>query len=93
MKVMYAVSSGRTRPHFKWALLIILQFGQNTVEGVWPLPQELTFSTERYPLNPQTFYFTYGRQSAAQQGCSILDAAFKRYFPLIFPDYKSGRWR
>uniref|UniRef100_A0A8C2WBQ5 Beta-hexosaminidase n=1 Tax=Cyclopterus lumpus TaxID=8103 RepID=A0A8C2WBQ5_CYCLU len=58
-----------------------------SLEGVWPLPQIFTSSIERYPLNPQAFYFGYGRQSAAQFGCSVLDAAFIRYYSLIFPDY------
>ncbi|KAI3370696.1 hypothetical protein L3Q82_007252 [Scortum barcoo] len=63
------------------------QFGLHSVEGVWPLPQTFTSSPERYPLDPQAFYFSYGRRSAAREGCSVLDSAFKRYFPLIFPDY------
>ncbi|XP_044050135.1 beta-hexosaminidase subunit alpha isoform X2 [Siniperca chuatsi] len=87
---MDLVNCGRyTRPNFNLVLLIILQLGLHTVEGVWPLPQTFTSSTERYPLDPQAFCFGYGRQSAAQQGCSVLDAAFKRYFSLIFPDYTS----
>uniref|UniRef100_A0A3P9KD26 Beta-hexosaminidase n=1 Tax=Oryzias latipes TaxID=8090 RepID=A0A3P9KD26_ORYLA len=57
------------------------------VKGVWPLPHALTSSVEQYPLNPQTFAFDYGKHSATQQGCSLLDAAFRRYFLLIFPDY------
>uniref|UniRef100_A0A3B4U0G6 Beta-hexosaminidase n=1 Tax=Seriola dumerili TaxID=41447 RepID=A0A3B4U0G6_SERDU len=91
MKVMYAVSSGRySRQNFILLLLIILQLDLHTVEGVWPLPQDFTSSTERYPLNPQAFHFGYGKQSVVQQGCSVLDAAFKRYFSLIFPDYTSA---
>ncbi|XP_032379706.1 beta-hexosaminidase subunit alpha [Etheostoma spectabile] len=91
MEVMFIVSFRRyTRPQFNFILLIILQLGLHTVEGVWPLPQTFTSSTERYPLNPKAFYFGYGRQLAAQQECSVLDAAFKRYFSLIFPDYTSG---
>uniref|UniRef100_A0A8C7ZN83 Beta-hexosaminidase n=1 Tax=Oryzias sinensis TaxID=183150 RepID=A0A8C7ZN83_9TELE len=54
---------------------------------LWPLPHALTSSVEQYPLNPQTFAFDYGKHSATQQGCSLLDAAFRRYFSLIFPDY------
>lgn len=94
MEVMNMLSAGRcTRPKFNLLLLIVLQLGLKlqTVEGVWPLPQTFTSSTERYPLNPQAFYFGYGSQSAVQQGCSVLDVAFKRYFSLIFPDYISGR--
>ncbi|CAK6950979.1 beta-hexosaminidase subunit alpha [Scomber scombrus] len=92
MEVMNMVSSGSYRPNFNLLLLILLQLGLKlyTVGGMWPLPQTFTSSTERYPLNPQTFYFGYGGQSAAQQGCSVLDAAFKRYFSLIFPDYISA---
>uniref|UniRef100_A0AAQ5X348 Beta-hexosaminidase n=1 Tax=Amphiprion ocellaris TaxID=80972 RepID=A0AAQ5X348_AMPOC len=93
MGVMSTVSSGQhTRPMCYLLLLMILQLGLHTAEGVWPLPQTLISSTERFHLSPQAFYFGYGRQSAAQQGCSVLDAAFKRYFALIFPDYTSGRW-
>ncbi|KAM9352044.1 beta-hexosaminidase subunit alpha [Symphorus nematophorus] len=85
---MYVVSSGRfARPNLYLFFLIILQFGLRTVEGVWPLPQAFISSAERYPLNARAFYFGYRRQSAAQQGCSVLDAAFKRYFSIIFPDY------
>ncbi|XP_040894505.1 beta-hexosaminidase subunit alpha [Toxotes jaculatrix] len=88
---MSAVTCGRyTRPNLILLLLIIVQLGLHTAEGVWPLPQAFTSSTERYPLHPQAFYFGYGKQSAAQQGCSVLDAAFKRYFSLIFPDYTSA---
>ncbi|XP_054475686.1 beta-hexosaminidase subunit alpha [Anoplopoma fimbria] len=87
MAVSMVSFGGYTRPHVYLLLLILLPLGRHTVDGVWPLPQTFTSSVERYPLNPQTFYFGYGRQSAAQPGCSVLDAAFKRYFYLIFPDY------
>ncbi|XP_067358733.1 beta-hexosaminidase subunit alpha isoform X2 [Channa argus] len=91
MNVVYEVCCGRfTRPQFFLLLIIILDHGLDSVEGVWPLPQTLTSFTERYPLKPQAFYFDYRRQSAAQHGCSILDAAFKRYFSLTFPDYISA---
>uniref|UniRef100_A0A3Q3L9H3 Beta-hexosaminidase n=1 Tax=Mastacembelus armatus TaxID=205130 RepID=A0A3Q3L9H3_9TELE len=79
-----------TGPNFNLLLLIISQLGLHTVEGVWPLPQALASSAERYSLNPQAFDFAYGKRSAAQQGCSVLDAAFKRYFTLIFQDYTSA---
>ncbi|XP_026166330.1 beta-hexosaminidase subunit alpha isoform X2 [Mastacembelus armatus] len=88
---MYAFGSrGNTGPNFNLLLLIISQLGLHTVEGVWPLPQALASSAERYSLNPQAFDFAYGKRSAAQQGCSVLDAAFKRYFTLIFQDYTSA---
>lgn len=90
---MSVVTSGRyTFPSYNLVFFIFLQLGLHSVEGVWPLPQFITSSPERYPLNPQAFYFTYGSQSAAQEGCSVLDEAFKRYFSLIFPDYSSGRF-
>ncbi|XP_028287002.1 beta-hexosaminidase subunit alpha isoform X3 [Parambassis ranga] len=81
----YSHSGRHVRPNYNVLLLIILQFVPRTVEGVWPLPQTFTSSTERYPLNPQAFYFGYGSQSAVREGCSVLDAAFTRYFSLIFP--------
>ncbi|KAM3609430.1 uncharacterized protein V6R79_014690 [Siganus canaliculatus] len=86
MDMLYVICSGR------YTLLFIILFwvGLNTVEGIWPLPQTFMSSSERFPLNSQAFYFTYGRQSAAQKGCSVLDTAFKRYFSLIFPDYISA---
>lgn len=89
---MFAVTSGRyTFSKYNLVLFFFLQLGLQAVEGVWPLPQSYISSSERYPLNPQAFYFAYGRQSAAQEGCSVLDEAFRRYFSLIFPDYISGR--
>ncbi|XP_056273529.1 beta-hexosaminidase subunit alpha [Pseudoliparis swirei] len=88
METMGLVSFGRyICSHLSLLLLIVLPLGQHTVEGVWPLPQTFTSSNEQYPVNPQAFYFGYGRQSAAQRGCSVLDAAFIRYYSLIFPDY------
>ncbi|KAL6106704.1 hexa [Pungitius sinensis] len=88
MEAAYFVTFGQyLRPHFYFLLLIFLQNGPPTVEGVWPLPQTFTSSIERYPLSPEAFYFEYGSQSTAQQGCSVLDGAFMRYFPLLFPDY------
>ncbi|XP_034031374.1 beta-hexosaminidase subunit alpha [Thalassophryne amazonica] len=90
MEVMCTVSSGRAcSKKFKLLLLIIFQFEIHTVTGLWPLPQTVISSMERYTLNPQDFHFNYGRNSAVKQGCSILDAAFKRYFSLIFPGYLS----
>uniref|UniRef100_A0A8C1PJ85 Beta-hexosaminidase n=1 Tax=Cyprinus carpio TaxID=7962 RepID=A0A8C1PJ85_CYPCA len=65
-----------------------LQVTRNwTFYFLWPLPQQLHQSADRDCLSPQRFSFTYGRDSAAQTGCSVLDAAFKRYFSIIFPDF------
>uniref|UniRef100_A0A8C6SJI2 Beta-hexosaminidase n=1 Tax=Neogobius melanostomus TaxID=47308 RepID=A0A8C6SJI2_9GOBI len=68
-------------------LLLLVSFDIQTVRGLWPLPQSISRTPERFSLQPDAFYFTYGQLSAAQYGCSVLDEAFKRYFPLIFPDY------
>ncbi|XP_046890703.1 beta-hexosaminidase subunit alpha isoform X2 [Hypomesus transpacificus] len=62
----------------------------HTVIGVWPKPQIVATSMEQYSLNPGNFKFQYASNSAAQLGCSVLDAAFKRYYSLIFPDYNAG---
>lgn len=72
-------------------LWVILQGSLHIGEGVWPLPQTFTTSAVRYQLEPQSFHFGYQRQSAAQRGCSVLDAAFKRYFTLIFPNSTAGK--
>lgn len=50
------------------------------------MPQKISSYIERYCVRPQSFIFQYTNDSVAQPGCSILDAAFKRYFQLIFPD-------
>ncbi|XP_048112938.1 beta-hexosaminidase subunit alpha isoform X2 [Alosa alosa] len=57
-----------------------------SVTAVWPMPQKISSSIERYCVRPQSFIFQYTNVSIAQPGCSILDAAFVRYFKLIFPD-------
>ncbi|XP_051976226.1 beta-hexosaminidase subunit alpha-like isoform X1 [Xyrauchen texanus] len=71
-------------------LLVLLCHTVDQVNGVWPLPQQIDVSADRYSLSPQLFSFTYGKFSAAQSGCSVLDAAFKRYFSIIFPDFTDG---
>ena len=60
-------------------LLFILHSEAEQAYAVWPMPQQMSQSTERYPVNPQLFAFSYARDSAAQSGCSVLDAAFERY--------------
>uniref|UniRef100_A0AAR2LID2 Beta-hexosaminidase subunit alpha n=1 Tax=Pygocentrus nattereri TaxID=42514 RepID=A0AAR2LID2_PYGNA len=69
-------------------LLIILHSEVEQAYAVWPMPQQMSQSTDRYPINPQLLAFSYARDSAAQSGCSVLDAAFERYFNLIFPDFQ-----
>uniref|UniRef100_A0A8B9JJU0 Beta-hexosaminidase n=1 Tax=Astyanax mexicanus TaxID=7994 RepID=A0A8B9JJU0_ASTMX len=71
-------------------LLCILHYEAGQVFGVWPMPQQITQSTDRYLLSPQSFSFSYSKDSAAQSGCSVLDSAFKRYYSLIFPDAADG---
>ncbi|TRY95334.1 hypothetical protein DNTS_034097 [Danionella cerebrum] len=44
-------------------------------------------TADRFPLSPRLFSFNYGRDSSAQTGCSVLDAAFKRYFSILFPEF------
>ncbi|KAK7891244.1 hypothetical protein WMY93_023207 [Mugilogobius chulae] len=70
-------------------LLLSASLALHTASGVWPLPQSFTSSPQRFSLQPDAFYFTYGPGSAAKPGCSVLDEAFKRYFRLIFPDYNN----
>ncbi|KAJ8417595.1 hypothetical protein AAFF_G00224380 [Aldrovandia affinis] len=60
-------------------------------QGVWPLPQKINQFAERYPLSPREFTFRYANNSLAQSGCSVLDTAFKRYLPLVFPGYSVGK--
>ncbi|KAK1157948.1 beta-hexosaminidase subunit alpha-like [Acipenser oxyrinchus oxyrinchus] len=60
-------------------------------QGVWPLPQSLSSSAERYPLSPREFNFLYGKGSAVQPGCTVLDTAFKRYFRITFSGYGGGK--
>uniref|UniRef100_A0A3P8XFD3 Beta-hexosaminidase n=1 Tax=Esox lucius TaxID=8010 RepID=A0A3P8XFD3_ESOLU len=55
---------------------------------LWPMPQLISSSTDRYPLSPRQFIFQYASGSSAKSGCSVIDSAFKRYFPLIFKTEK-----
>lgn len=73
-----------------WLLLVVVSLTVEPVSGVWPLPQQIHQSPDRYSLSPQLFSFTYGKDSAAQTGCSVLDDAFKRYFSIIFPAFTKG---
>uniref|UniRef100_A0AAY5EGA9 Beta-hexosaminidase n=1 Tax=Electrophorus electricus TaxID=8005 RepID=A0AAY5EGA9_ELEEL len=78
----------------RFLFLLIVIYGEvEHVYGVWPMPQQITQSTERYLLNPRVFALSYANDSMAQSGCSVLDVAFKRYFKLIFPDFAHGTGR
>lgn len=74
--------------------LLLLSVTLKQVYGVWPLPQSITQSNERYVLNPHLFTYNHAKDSAARAGCSVLDAAFKRYFRIVFPDFadRTGWW-
>ncbi|XP_034144346.1 beta-hexosaminidase subunit alpha isoform X1 [Esox lucius] len=72
-------------------IVLIMFFSLPAVNAVWPMPQLISSSTDRYPLSPRQFIFQYASGSSAKSGCSVIDSAFKRYFPLIFVDYlKAG---
>uniref|UniRef100_A0A8C9SK25 Beta-hexosaminidase n=1 Tax=Scleropages formosus TaxID=113540 RepID=A0A8C9SK25_SCLFO len=76
--------------HTHWILFMFLLTLQRVAPGgeagVWPMPRKMSEGSERYALHPQGFSFRYGRDSSAQLGCSVLDAAFRRYFALCFPE-------
>lgn len=90
MFIMCRVKFGLCPCIINYLLLWIILQSSYTTEGVWPLPQTFYSSMVRYELKPQSFHFGYRRQSAAQRGCSILDAAFERYFALIFSNNTAG---
>ncbi|KAJ8417241.1 hypothetical protein AAFF_G00284680 [Aldrovandia affinis] len=74
-----------------WFSVVLMILREMPVaQGVWPMPQMMTQSSEAYLLNPQEFTFQYAKDSVVQPGCSVLDIAFKRYFTLIFPAYSGG---
>lgn len=71
-------------------MVLIMSSCVSYVDAVWPMPQMISSSMARYTLNPREFLFQYSSGSSVQSGCSVLDSAFKRYFPLIFTDYSAG---
>ncbi|KAJ8344479.1 hypothetical protein SKAU_G00318080 [Synaphobranchus kaupii] len=75
------------------SFVLIVLYGMPEAQGVWPMPQKMSQSSESYLLNPQGFTFQYANDSVAQPGCSVLDEAFRRYFTLIFPGYNGGNAR
>lgn len=82
-----------SRKRLQHVLLFVLMVSNEAghVCGVWPLPQRIVQSPEIYSLNPQFFTFGYTEDSAAQSGCSVLDAAFKTYFNIMFTDFTYGK--
>ncbi|KAI5626986.1 beta-hexosaminidase subunit alpha isoform X1 [Silurus asotus] len=74
----------------RFIFMLLLSAELKQVYGVWPMPQHISHFTERYVLHPHQFSYKYSSDSAARHGCSLLDAAFKRYFRIIFPDFEGG---
>lgn len=74
----------------RFIFLLFLSVKLQQVYGVWPMPQSITQSPDRYSINPHLFTYHYADDSAARDGCSVLDDAFKRYFRIVFPDCADG---
>lgn len=74
-----------------FSFVLIALHGMPGAQGVWPMPQKMSQTSEIYPLHVHRFIFQYANDSAAQPGCSVLDEAFRRYFALIFPGYSDGK--
>ncbi|XP_064785142.1 beta-hexosaminidase subunit alpha-like isoform X2 [Oncorhynchus masou masou] len=86
-------NSRRCSKQWLWFMVLFMSFSVIYVDAVWPMPQMISSSMARYTLNPREFIFQYSSGSSAQPGCSLLDSAFERYFPLIFTDYRAARPR
>uniref|UniRef100_A0A4W5Q393 Beta-hexosaminidase eukaryotic type N-terminal domain-containing protein n=1 Tax=Hucho hucho TaxID=62062 RepID=A0A4W5Q393_9TELE len=84
--------SSRCYKQWLWLMVLIVSLSVSDVDAVWPMPQMISSSMDRYTLNPREFMFHYSTGSSAQAGCSLLDSAFKRYFPLIFTGYRWFRF-
>lgn len=54
--------------------------------AVWPQPQAQSFPPGggRCPVLARRFRFAVADGSAVGPGCAVLDAAFQRYWPLLF---------
>ncbi|KAK2834449.1 hypothetical protein Q7C36_015150 [Tachysurus vachellii] len=72
-------------------VVLFLSVKLQQVFGVWPMPQRITQFNEQYFLNPLLFAYHYAEDSSVRSGCSVLDAAFRRYFRIVFPDFADGR--
>uniref|UniRef100_A0AAY4DFV9 Beta-hexosaminidase n=1 Tax=Denticeps clupeoides TaxID=299321 RepID=A0AAY4DFV9_9TELE len=70
--------------------LALLLGGVPSVLAVWPQPQQIRNSAERYSLSARAFLFKHADVSAVRSGCDVLDQAFTRYFTLIFPESGGG---
>ncbi|XP_009248266.1 beta-hexosaminidase subunit alpha isoform X3 [Pongo abelii] len=72
-----------------WFSLLLAAALAGRATALWPWPQNIQTSDQRYVLYPNNFQFQYDVSSAAQPGCSVLDEAFQRYRDLLFG---SGSW-
>uniref|UniRef100_A0AAZ3NQ97 Beta-hexosaminidase n=1 Tax=Oncorhynchus tshawytscha TaxID=74940 RepID=A0AAZ3NQ97_ONCTS len=84
-------NSRRCYKQWLWFMVLFMSFSVIYVDAVWPMPQMISSSMARYTLNPREFIFQYSSGSSAQPGCSLLDSAFERYYPLIFTDYRKHK--
>ncbi|XP_032478999.1 beta-hexosaminidase subunit alpha isoform X1 [Phocoena sinus] len=67
-----------------WFSLLLAAAFAGRATALWPWPQYIQTSEQRYTIFPYTFQFQYHVSSAAQVGCSVLDEAFQRYRDLLF---------
>ncbi|XP_028814759.1 beta-hexosaminidase subunit alpha isoform X3 [Denticeps clupeoides] len=82
--------SSRCNLRFLIPGLALLLGGVPSVLAVWPQPQQIRNSAERYSLSARAFLFKHADVSAVRSGCDVLDQAFTRYFTLIFPESGGG---
>ncbi|XP_063151586.1 beta-hexosaminidase subunit beta isoform X1 [Candoia aspera] len=52
--------------------------------SLWPLPQSLRISPERFRLAPYQFQIVHGPGSSAGPDCLLLQDAFRRYYEYMF---------
>ncbi|XP_004463787.1 beta-hexosaminidase subunit alpha isoform X1 [Dasypus novemcinctus] len=72
-----------------WFSLLLAAAFAGPATALWPWPQDIQISDQRYFILPKNFHFHYHAGSAAQPGCSVLDEAFQRYRHLLFG---AGPW-
>ncbi|XP_049761696.1 beta-hexosaminidase subunit alpha isoform X1 [Elephas maximus indicus] len=77
-----------------WFSLLLAAATAGPATALWPWPQYIQTSDQRYAVLPKNFDFRYHAGSAAKPGCSVLDQAFQRYRHLLFhsaSDSPTGR--
>lgn len=67
-------------------LALLLALLPGPAGAVWPQPQAQSFPPggSRCPVPARRFRFAASSGSAVGPGCAVLDAAFQRYWPLLF---------